>query len=186
MVGETGVWSESDPQDIPKPGARYMNTHETIQASLNLAREVTNTLLADLSDEDLLNRPVPGANHIAWQLGHLICSEHSMMAELPESDMPALPDGFAEKYKKETSNSDDPSHFESKQTYLDLYGQVRGGTLATLERLSDDRMSESAPDAYREMFKTVGALVSLQASHELMHVGQYTVVRRQLGKAVAF
>lgn len=163
-----------------------MNTHEAIQASLTLAREVTDMLLADLSDEDLLIRPVPEANHIAWQLGHLIGAEHHMMSELPESDMPALPDGFTEKYSKETSKSDDPSLFESKQTYLDLYGQVRKGTLATLERLSDDRMSEPAPEAYREMFKTVGGLVSLQANHELMHLGQCTVVRRKLGKAVAF
>ena len=163
-----------------------MNTHEAIQGSLKLAREITDMLLADLSDDDLLVRPVPEANHIAWQLGHLISSEHHMMSELPESDMPALPDGFAEKYSKETSKSDDANHFESKQTYLDLYGKVRKGTLATLERLSDDRMGEPAPEAYREMFKTVGGLVSLQASHELVHLGQYSVVRRKLGKAVAF
>ncbi len=163
-----------------------MNTQEAILSSLNLAREVTNMLLADLSDADLLVRPVPEANHIAWQLGHLISSEHHMMSELSESDMPALPDGFAEKYSKETSKSDDSSLFESKETYLELYGQVRKGTLATLERLSDDRLGEPAPEAYREMFKTVGGLVALQANHELMHVGQYTVVRRKLGKAAAF
>ena len=33
---------------------------------------------------------------------------------------------------------------------------------------------------------TLGALFFLMASHEMMHAGQFTVVRRQLGKPVLF
>ena len=32
-------------------------------------------LVSDLSDAELLVRPVPQANHIAWQLGHLILQD---------------------------------------------------------------------------------------------------------------
>ena len=41
--------------------------------------EVAALLNADLSDADLLVRPAPSANHIAWQLGHLIASERNLV-----------------------------------------------------------------------------------------------------------
>ena len=36
----------------------------------------------DLADADLLLRPVPGINHIAWQLGHLITGSKKMLGWL--------------------------------------------------------------------------------------------------------
>ena len=36
----------------------------------------------DLADADLLLRPVPGMNHIAWQLGHLITGSKKMLGWL--------------------------------------------------------------------------------------------------------
>jgi len=33
---------------------------------------------------------------------------------------------------------------------------------------------------------TLGALILLQSNHTLMHAGQFTVVRRKLGKPVLF
>ena len=44
---------------------------------------IMNDYLKDLNDEDLLVRAVPTANHIAWQLGHLIKSEVGLSKYVP-------------------------------------------------------------------------------------------------------
>src|SRR5271170_7679494 len=40
--------------------------------------EMLRMTLADFSDADMLVRPCPGANHAAWQLGHLTAAETRM------------------------------------------------------------------------------------------------------------
>ena len=52
-----------------------MNACKLAEQSLNFTQFVINNSLGDLSDADLLVRPVEGANHIAWQIGHLIVAE---------------------------------------------------------------------------------------------------------------
>ncbi|MFM8221811.1 MAG: DinB family protein, partial [Planctomycetaceae bacterium] len=50
-----------------------MNARDAIKLNLNMSDMIVRSYLSDLSDSDLLIRPVAGTNHIAWQLGHLIC-----------------------------------------------------------------------------------------------------------------
>ena len=85
-----------------------MNSRDAIQLNLDMATMVCTMYLADLDDRDLLVRPSPGCNHIAWQLGHLIANEHAMMELLKPGSMPPLPAGFAEKHTTATSRLDSP------------------------------------------------------------------------------
>ena len=72
-----------------------MHGIQAIQATLKSTAGLPGWYLSDLSDADLLVRPTPGANHIAWQFGHLIESEpHLLKIILPDAKMPELPAGF--------------------------------------------------------------------------------------------
>src|SRR5215470_15977376 len=100
-----------------------MTGKDAIKYALQSTHGMVGMYLSDLSDADLLVRPVPGANHIAWQLGHLIAAEpHLLAAYLPGAKWPALPAGFAEKHTKEASRLDAPDKFFKKNEYLSLYG----------------------------------------------------------------
>ena len=77
-----------------------MTAKDVIKNTLDFCRMVTVEYLKDFSDADLLVRPVPAANHSAWQLGHLITSEHEMISALGHK-MPELPAGFVERYTRE-------------------------------------------------------------------------------------
>jgi uncharacterized damage-inducible protein DinB len=147
---------------------------------------ITKAYLGDLSDADLLVRPVEGANHIAWQLGHLINSEHNMVEMVCPGTMPALPDGFADKYTKETSASDDPGAFHTKEQFLAAMDEQRAGTLAALENLSDDDLDAPAPESMKQIAANVGGIFSMQSTHWTMHAGQWAVVRRKLGRPPLF
>ena len=80
-----------------------MNGKEAIRDTLNLSHFVLTKYLGDLSDADLLKRPGPGCNHVAWQLGHLIASESSLLNGIRAGAGPELPAGFAAWFQKGVS-----------------------------------------------------------------------------------
>ena len=56
-----------------------MHTKDALQSAMDMSLHVLKTYVSDLSDEDLMRRPSEGSNHLAWQLGHLISSEVSLL-----------------------------------------------------------------------------------------------------------
>lgn len=163
-----------------------MQTSEAIKLSLGTGEYVSLAYLSDLTDADLLQRPAPGCNHLAWQIGHLIVSEHQMIESCFPGTMPALPTGFAEKYTKQTADSDRPSDFHTKDQLLEVYRAQRAATLTKLSSLGSEAFDAEAPEAMRSYAPNVGAVFSMQGSHWLMHAGQWAVLRRQLGRAPLF
>ena len=143
--------------------------------------------LGDLSDADLLVRPAPGANHIAWQLGHLIVSESGLIkGALPDAKYPELPKGFAEQHTKETAAVDPPKGFYTKAQYLELFTATRQATIALAKQLSPADLDKPTTGNMARFAPTVGHLLLLLPNHDLMHGGQFSVVRRKLGKPVLF
>src|SRR5690242_5905574 len=107
-----------------------MNGTGAIESALKSSKHLVNWFLSDLSDADLLVRPVPGANHIAWQLGHLIDVECRLMAShLPGTAFPELPEGFREKHTRDNAGSDRAEEFLKKEEYLALFNKVRETSL---------------------------------------------------------
>ena len=70
-----------------------MDARGALKLSINMGGFIANAYLEDLSDEDLMQRPVEGCNHINWQLGHLINAEHQMIGAVCPGTMPDLPEG---------------------------------------------------------------------------------------------
>ena len=163
-----------------------MDAKTAIKTGIDTGNMVSLAYLEDLTDEEMLRRPHPQCNHIKWQMGHLIVSEHQMIEGVAPGTMPALPAGFAEKYSKETAASDDPATFDSKEELMRVYHQQRAGTLAALEKIDDQQLSSDSPESMKDYAPTVGAAFSLQGGHWLMHAGQWAVLRRQLGRPPLF
>lgn len=163
-----------------------MSIANQIKQELALPAFVVQGYLSDLSDEDLMRRPAPNANHIAWQLGHLIEAEHNLNNMVCPDSMPALPEGFSEKHSKEAATNDDQSAFCTKEEYLKLMQEQRAGTLALLDRLSDEELEKPSPEKIQQFGPTVGAVIAGQSAHWMMHAGQWVIVRRQLGKEAMF
>jgi hypothetical protein len=162
-----------------------MHVKDAIRTTLTSNQNMLSMTLADLTDQDLLVRPVAGANHIAWQLGHLITAEQRMLTALGGTP-PELPAGFAEQHKKDTAMVDPPKGFATKQQYLDLFNKTREATLAATAKLSDADLEKPVDGPVSKVAPTLGALASFPAAHCYMHMGQFSVVRRKLGKPVLF
>ena len=67
-----------------------------------------------------------------------------------------------------------------------LLDQVRAGTTAALDGLSDEQLDADAPEHFRAFCPTVGHLFVLIGTHPMMHAGQFVPVRPKLGKPVVF
>ncbi len=163
-----------------------MDAVEVLSQSLTTADGISGAYLQDLTDGELLVRPLPDANHIAWQLGHLIATEHSMLERAFPGCMPGLPDDFSERHAGETAREDAAEAFLSKQAYLDLFQQQRAATRALLEGLTAADLDAAAPEELRGLCKTVADVFAMQAAHWLMHAGQWAVIRRKLGRPPLF
>jgi len=137
-----------------------MDAKQAIESAMNGGLTVLNKYVGDLDDADLMERPGPGCNTIAWQLGHLIASETFLVNLVCPGQGAALPEGFAEKHAKDKCDVDDPSQFPP------------------------ERLDEPAPERFRSIFPTVGAVFLLIANHPMMHAGQFVPVRRRKGKPV--
>lgn len=162
-----------------------MKASQVLETALNSTQFLTNQYLNDLSDADLLVRPAPSANHIAWQLGHVIASEINLVrGQLPNAEYPELSAGFAEQHGKETAGQEPAKGFLTKQQYVDLFNRVRDATKATVAKLSDADLDRPTSGNMAQFAPKLGDLLMLVANHTLMHGGQFTVVRRKLGKPI--
>jgi hypothetical protein len=160
--------------------------NELLADILNRNLEMLKMTLADFSETEMLVRPVPGANHAAWQLGHLIASEAGMVNLCKPGAIPELPAGFIEKFKPETSKVDDSQAFASKAQLLDLYARVRAASINWVKSLTTADMNQPGPERIKGFCPTVGHVAELLANHVAMHLGQLQVIRRKLGKPILF
>jgi hypothetical protein len=151
---------------------------------LQRSGDMLKATLADFSDADMLGRPCLGANHPNWQFGHLINAETFMLNGMGVSF--ELPAGFAEKYGKSTAGIDDPAKFAKKDELLGLFDRTRVALVKFAREATQEQLDKPAPERIQRIAPTVGHLVLTTATHAAMHVGQFQVARRKLGKPVLF
>jgi hypothetical protein len=163
-----------------------MDPRAAIKLSIDSGEMIATSYLNDLTDKEMFHRPHRDCNHINWQVGHLIASEHEMIEAVRPGSMPPLPAGFAQKYANDKAKSDNPAQFCSKSELLTALQQQRAGTLAALDKCSAADLDRQSPESMQSYAPTVGAAFSLQGGHWLMHAGQWAVIRRQLGRPPLF
>ena len=163
-----------------------MNTIDTIKYSIRMADMIVQGYLGDLTQDEMMHRPCEGGNHITWQLGHLLKSTFGIAAGSMPTPLPELPEGFGDKYTKETAASDNLEDFHTKEELMSLYNAQRDALIEGIEKLTEADMQKDAPEHFKQIATTAGEINAFQPLHWLMHVGQWAVIRRQLGRPPLF
>lgn len=161
-----------------------MNANDAIKMNIKCADMVCGAYLGDLTNEEAMKRPHADCNHINWQLGHLIKADYDMCTGCIPDSLPALPEGFADKYTKETASSDNASDFIPKDELMGIFQNQRKAITDVLAGLSEEQLAGPAPESMQSYAPTVAAAFSMIGSHWLMHAGQWVVVRRELGREI--
>ena len=164
-----------------------MRAVDVVKHSLKSTQDTMLMIMGDLSDADLTKRPVPSANNTAWQLAHLIVAEKMLLeGELPGVKYPEIPAAIVSLGSERTGKVDPPGGYLPKAQYLEWIGKLRAVTIAAVDNLSDADLDKVNTGMMAKHAPTLGELLILIANHTLMHGGQFTVVRRSLGKPVVF
>ena len=161
-----------------------MYAKDIITQSLDTSDHIARAYMADLDQKQMLERPAPGMNPIAWQIGHLLSVERKTIDGIKPGSCPALPAGFDEAHGKEAGLSDDTSKYLPKDQYLSLFEAQRKATKEVLAGLSEAELSAEPANTFQGMCPTVGHIFNFMGSHVMMHVGQFVPVRRNAGKPI--
>ena len=161
-----------------------MLAKDALKLGLASTQNLVSSYLADLSDYDITVRPVPGANNIAWQIGHLIEGEGYLGSVLPGAAYPELPSSLKGQYGKETAATAPSGGFLSKAQYLEWFNKVRAASIAVVDKLTDADLDKPNSGPMAKFAPNIAGLIVLMTNHTMMHAGQFTVVRRLLNKPV--
>ncbi|MBX7104928.1 MAG: DinB family protein [Gemmataceae bacterium] len=162
-----------------------MNYIDAVKDNMALADMIWGMLTDDLTDADLFVRPVPGANHLAWLLGHVIVTEWRFMKSIGISAAP-LPEGFEDAHTAAGASSDGGPGFLTLAGYRNLMKSYRTTLLKAINEMTDADLQKPTEGRIAMIAPTVGKLLILNGNHNAFHTGQLSVIRRKLGKPVKF
>lgn len=163
-----------------------MDFKDAVRSSFNAADFLVGKYLDDLTDEEILVRCVPDANHVAWQLGHLITAERHLVEVAAPGSMPDLPAGFAERHAKGKPVTDTPGDYLTKAEYMQLAKEVRAATLEALDRLTPADIDKPVEGRVPPWIKKAGDAFTTIGGHWILHAGQWVILRRKLGRERMF
>ena len=157
-----------------------MSTAQLISKNILQTKGMIERTLADFSDADMMFRPAKTANHAIWQMGHLANSVRGMVTTCDSSVKFPFEDDT--RFGKSKASFDDAAFFPNKAELLSRWNQAMDIAAAWVAKLSDADIAKPTPERMQAFAPTVGDVAILLASHPFMHLGQFQVTRRALGK----
>ena len=153
---------------------------ELFSKNILQTKGLVDMFLKDFSDADMLFRPAKTANHAVWQIGHLTNSTRNMVIACDPNVAFEFDDDT--RFGKSKASIDDPAFFPNKTEVLSKFNQAMDTAAAWVANLTDADFAKPAPERMQQFAPTLGNVAILLASHPLMHLGQFSITRRALGK----
>jgi hypothetical protein len=161
-----------------------MQTVDLLRFQIQLTKDMTTPLLADMLDAPM-EFPTPnGGNHPTWVAGHLTYSESNLIHHVLIGDTNPLI-AWKAIFGAGSQPTAAAAHYPPLSDLLAQWDEVRAHTMRVLDTLSDDDLDKASvsPPAGREaVFGTYGKVFSMVGLHPLMHRGQVSDARRAKGR----
>lgn len=161
-----------------------MSYAELFSKNILQSKGMLGSFLKDFSDAEMYFRPAKTANHATWQMGHLANSVRGMVTACDPSVVFQFEDDS--RFGKSKASIDDPAFFPGKAELLGRFDQAMDTAAGWVAKLSDAELAKPTPQRMQAFAPTVANAAILIASHPFMHIGQFTVMRRALGKPILF
>lgn len=147
--------------------------------SLRLSRRLALGLLDGIPADAWMHVPVPDGNHATWIAGHLAWEDDNILSSLVEGRGSKLAQPWHHRFAQGSKPTSDPDDYPGQ-------GEIRAALDAFREELigffsaSIDRLAEPLPEGMHAFARDLAALMPALACHEMVHVGQLTVIRKSL------
>lgn len=138
----------------------------------------------DLTREQMLFQPYPGASHIMWLAGHNANTVDGLVNGLI-GGRPVLPASAGELFGMGSKPHGDSSKYPSQEELVAMLTSTRDRAVEVLTAMPEARLAEELDPntGLGKMFGTIGRLLLLLPLHETYHAGQITSLRRAQGLA---
>jgi uncharacterized damage-inducible protein DinB len=155
--------------------------NEPIVYSLQFSRGAVRMFTEDLSPQEMLHRTTPKANCAAWLIGHLTLTDRNMLKRLGVTDLPPLPDADFEKRFSRDEGCPQAEAFGEVSMLLATFESHRDSLIALASSMTPQQLDQPL-DKPHPRFKSVGELLAFMSLHTCIHAGQFTMIRRSLGR----
>jgi uncharacterized damage-inducible protein DinB len=148
-------------------------------AALDFSQRLMDGLCEDIPEEHATHQPVPGANHMVWQIGHMAWTDDYFLSKLLGGQS-ALPESWTKLFGMGSEPQADASIYPPLAEMRARRAERRGALLEWYRAQADAKLAEPMPEDYQTFAPNFGALMSSLAAHEAMHAGQVTLIRKSL------
>jgi uncharacterized damage-inducible protein DinB len=178
------LWSdriESQVQCHPVlPRAFMIHDHDPhLQFALETSRRMLHMFVDDLTPEQRLYRICPEANCVDWVVGHLVLTEQRFHAVFGAASTP-LPEGFDKLFARDETAPRQVSYGDTSNL-MKLFDQQRDITINRVCELKEEELIVPLTNPHPR-FSTLGEAAQFCALHTTLHAGQFSMIRRMLGK----
>jgi uncharacterized damage-inducible protein DinB len=163
-----------------------MKLAERLLRQLKQTRARSEKLLcAFQTPEDWTYQLAPGTNHALWFAGHMAVTDNMFIGIVaPERATDMLP--WDKLFGLGSQPTSDPDHYPPPAEVLDLMRERREVLVELLAGLSDKQLAKPTPDGTFDFLPDYGSVWEVAVSHESLHAGQVTMIRRALGHTPLF
>ncbi len=158
-----------------------MSIAELFSKNILQTKGMIDMTLADFSDADMMFRPVKAAQ--SCDLADGSSGQRDLRGMVTTCDASVVfPFEDDPRFGKSKASFDDAAFFPNKAELLSRFDQAMDVAAAWVAKLSDADFAKPTPERMQRFAPTVGSVAILLASHPFMHLGQFQVTRRALGK----
>lgn len=155
---------------------------DVLLAQLGTGAYLFDKFTADLSDEEYFKVPVADGNHAAWNVGHIACSEDSMVEGIT-SGKKHIAEETHELFKGGSVCTPGATTYPTRADIDKMLHEARERTVCALKAFDDAKWEEPSPEGYpKEVFPTIGAVWGMIGAHQFWHIGELAVCRKALKK----
>lgn len=147
--------------------------------SLDFARKMSLALIDAIPEEHWFHIPVENGNHAAWILGHIAWEDDDILKSLNPERGSKLPPAWHERFATGSRPTPEPDAYPSLDELRTAANALRAEVRAFFTGAAD-RLTDPVPPSVHGFAKDLAALMPLLACHEMIHVGQLTVIRKSL------
>jgi hypothetical protein len=158
----------------------FASPKEAIAYSLRTSKALFHRYLDDLKPQEFEHQPCPGGNSAAWVAGHLIRTDRRSLSWLGATDLPAVPDGFEERFIPTRAAAAEQKGYGDPKELMVLFDAHRDRLIDAVLAADESKFAEPAP-MQSPLFTDRGEALLFMALHTAMHLGQVSIIRRSLG-----
>lgn len=158
-----------------------MDLISRIRRQLETVRGVTETFLSAFKTPEQWTLQVHDqANPALWAAGHLGTVDNFLISLL-DAEKALANQEYEGKFGMGSRPTSNPDDYPEVGAVLDFMRERRSVVLEILAGMSEEGMSQPAPDGTPDIMPDVGSIFEMTVWHEALHAGQITVARRALG-----